>query len=202
MSNEVSICNQALSWLGANQITALNESSNEARTCQANYDELRDALLEENRWTFANATFKYGTAFSVPNDDDNWKYKHTFNLNPPIMHVLRVYSDPNSEYQTRWERKGQRLYADDDTIYLDTTIRVTNPNEFPTLFRQALAARLARDMCLGLTRNIKLHEAMSIMYENAMIDAAASDGMQGINETIPAGTLVTSRFAGGAYSRG
>jgi hypothetical protein len=203
MANEVSICNQALSWLGANQITALNEPSAEAIICNANYEELRDAVLEEHRWTFANATYKFGKALIVPNDDDNWRYANTFNIPSSILHVMRVFSDPNSPYQTKWERKGDKLFADDDVLYLDTTIRVVSPSAFSTLFRQALASRIARDICLGLTRNTTLHDAMSTKYENALIDAAASDGMQGINETIPPGTLVTSRNSvGGSYFNG
>jgi hypothetical protein len=159
--------------------------------------------MEEHRWTFANATFKFGVANVTPNDDDNWRYANAFNIPSNILHVMRVYANPETPYQTKWERKGDKLYADDDTLYLDTTIRVTNPSDFSTLFRQALAARIARDLCLGLTRNVKLHDAMSIKYENALIDAAASDGMQGINEVIPDGTLVTSRYTvAGSYFRG
>lgn len=199
MANEVSICNQALTWLGANTITALNENSQEAIACNANYTELRDAVLEEHRWSFAIATFKYGVANIVPNKDDNWRYANTFNISSDIIHVLRVFENPESPYQTRWERKGDKLYTDANVIFLDTTIRITSPRAFSTLFRQALAARLARDMCLGLTKDKALHRAMSIQYETALDTAANSDGMQGINEEIPAGRLILARATTGSF---
>ena len=199
MANEVSICNQALSWLGANAITALNENSKEAMACDANYRELRDAVLEEHRWTFANATFKFGRANLVPTDDDNWRYAYAFNIPSDLLHVMRVFDNPNSPHQARWERKADKLYADAEVLYLDATVRVTNPNEFSTLFRQALVARIARDLCLGLTKDKTLHAAMSAQYEDALDTAANSDGMQGINETLPPGRLIHARHASGGY---
>ena len=53
MATAVSICNQALSLVGANSIISLDDNTTEARLCKAIYEPVRDALLEEHAWTFA-----------------------------------------------------------------------------------------------------------------------------------------------------
>ena len=51
--SEVSICNQALSLVGAKSITSLDDDVNEAKLCKLNYAPVRDAVLAEHDWTFA-----------------------------------------------------------------------------------------------------------------------------------------------------
>ena len=53
MASEVSICNQAISWLGGKSIISLDDGTTEANLCKANYDHLRDVVLEAKAWTFA-----------------------------------------------------------------------------------------------------------------------------------------------------
>lgn len=200
MANEVSICNQALGWIGGNLITSLNENSKEAILCNANYEELRDAVLEEHRWRFALATFKLGVASRLPDDDNNWRYQYAYNLPQNVLHVLRVFDNPNCPYQTQWERKDNAIYTDAATIYIDTTLRMVPPSSFSTLFRQALAARIARDLCLAISQNATLYDKMVDKYEEALDAAANSDGMQGVNEEIPAGELILARSREGLVS--
>ena len=51
--SEVSICNQALSWLGQETITSLDDQATTAVWMNANYDLLRDSVMEARMWTFA-----------------------------------------------------------------------------------------------------------------------------------------------------
>ena len=47
MVSEVSICNQALRWLGQNKIQSLDEKTASAEWMADNYPFIRDAVLEE-----------------------------------------------------------------------------------------------------------------------------------------------------------
>ena len=70
--SEVSICNQALIALGAKTISALSESSKNARICNALYAQKRDNVLTDHVWNFAQKRAVLATLETDPTwtDDD------------------------------------------------------------------------------------------------------------------------------------
>jgi len=77
--SETAICNQALSWLGAGRILSLDDGTELSDLCKDNYEPLRDAVLEEARWTFATKRYEflpmaeepaygYSTQFLIPTE--------------------------------------------------------------------------------------------------------------------------------------
>ena len=138
MISEVSICNQALSWVGANQISSFDEPSAEAEWCKSNYDFLRDAVLEERMWTFATARDSSTTA-----DVDEWGKFFKHRLPEEWLAVYRVYEDRDGKRPANWVREGEWILSATDIVYLWGLIRVIDTNKFTNLFVQALAARMA-----------------------------------------------------------
>ena len=195
MASEVTICNLALGWIGGNLITSLLDPSREAQLCNANYAELRDAVTEEGRWTFAKVYLVYGAITRLDAEALGYGWKYAFPIPNEILLTLRVFDRPDSERQTRWEKAGNLILTDDKTIYTESWRQVTNPNEFTATFRQALAARIARDLCLPLTQNKKLWDSMAALYESNLSEALAIDGMQGRNEKLDKGPLIRVRQA-------
>ena len=53
MASQVDIVNAAIRLLGANRITALDDTTKEARTFGAAWDMTRDATLAAYSWNFA-----------------------------------------------------------------------------------------------------------------------------------------------------
>lgn len=187
MISETSICNQALSWLGAREITSLEDPSTEAEYCRNNYPFLRDAVLEERMWTFATER-----ATSTVADLDDWGilYKHPIPLD--WMAVYRVYSDVNGT-NSDWSREGRYILAPETTVYMWGLKRITDTGQMSTMFVEALAARLAADLAIPLTENRQLQVDMWNLYQQKLKEAAARDGMQGRNERVRDGGLITSR---------
>lgn len=198
MISETHICNMALSWLGAQSISSLEEDSTEAEYCRNNYPFARDAALEEHAWTFATVREASTTA-----DLDTFEtaYRHSVPLD--WLKVLRVYctvtgANPDNWVQADgWRREGRFILANDATIYMWGIKRIVDTGYFSSLFSKALAARLAAEICTGITENPQLEQMMWAKYKAFLADAAASDGAQGRNEKIQSNSLVNARRSGG-----
>jgi len=192
MASEVSICNQALGWLGANLITSLDDETTEAVLCKANYSHLRDAVLEEADWTFATRRFKlvkspnepvygYANKFQIPND------------------ALRLISATNREDNRNdtdefdWRREENFILANDAVVYSKIVVRITDPKRFSFMFIQALAYRIAAELATPLTESRTKEEKMQQMYEHRINKAKASDGSQGKSDRIKSNSSILRR---------
>ena len=79
MTSKVSICNAALSMIGADSILAFDDSTKNARHCANVYEQTRRALLRSHPWNCAikrvqlsplanKPAFGYDNAFALPGD--------------------------------------------------------------------------------------------------------------------------------------
>jgi hypothetical protein len=197
--SEVSICNQALTFLGQKPITSLNDASTTAEWMRNNYPFIRDAVLEERMWTFATAR-----ASSTTMDRDAWDtaYSHPAPLN--WISVFRVYRNSGISTLTSidWRLEDGNILCSESNILLWGLKRVTDTGKFSPLFVQALAARIAADACIPLTENRQLQADMWNLYSVKLGEAAARDGQQGSNEKVVSDTLVLARSrSGSVYGR-
>jgi hypothetical protein len=195
MISEVSICNQALGYLGAEPITSFADQSTTAELCRNNYPYIRDAVLEERMWTFATAR-----ATSTVTDLDPWGQMYLHSIPLGWLSVFRCYRNvTNIECpikSTGWRREGQDVLTKEPTVYLWGVQRITNTGKFSPLFTQALAARIAAELAITITENKTLQADLWALYQAKLADAATRDGQQGSNEKIISNSLVNVRAQG------
>jgi len=194
MASETSICNQALGWLGANLITSLDDSSIEAQLCKANYAMLRDTVLEEGRWTFARRDYIWGEmgAGDSRQPSASWRWEYQYPIPFDILTVQRVFRGPQGQV-VDWERMERFIYTDAPTIYVSAIVRIEDPDLFGKTFTQALAYRIAAELAIPLTQNEDIMQLYEQKYRLRLDDALATDGMQGRNEKLRAGSIVGVR---------
>jgi len=196
-TSEVSICNQALSWLGAKRITSLDENSRAANLCKANYELLRDAVLEERMWGFA--THK---AVSEVQDKDAWGMAFAHPIPAQFLGVFRVFKrimpDGSGVPAEDWRNEEGNIVTRYSKIYLWGTKEVSDTKMFPSMFVQALAARIAADLCVPITENSNLQGDMWQLYGAKLTAAAARDGQQGGNDHITQTGLTSVRHISGS----
>jgi len=195
MISEVSICNQALGYLGANPITSFADQSTTAELCRNNYPYIRDAVLEERMWTFATVR-----ATSTVADLDSWgqMYAHEIPLN--WISVFRCYRDVNNIERpiksAGWRREGQSVLSREATVYLWGVKRITNTGQFSPMFVQALAARIAAELAIVITESRTLQADLWSIYHTKISEANTRDNQQGSRELIKKGRMTTSRGRG------
>lgn len=207
MASQVSICNQALGWLGANLITSLDDDNREAQLCKTNYPDIRDAVLEEREWTFCVRRIMLSPTVVEP----VYGYTNQFLLPPDVIRILNVpdtrfgdtddnligtglggqHEGPDQQPQLSTFRvesleettaTGKVVLANVDELHMRVIWRVTNIGLYSPMFIQCLAQRIAADLAIPLTQNRNLQRDMWTLYEQKLARASAMDGIQGKQE--------------------
>jgi len=181
VASETSICNQALSWLGASLILSIDDGTTNADLCKVNYDELRDAVLNEALWSFATKRYKWIPTIDVP----AFGYGKSFLIPSEVITIIEVRDDSvfaNGTSNLDWRREGNRVVANVDAVYAKCIYRVTDTSQFSPLFIQALATRLAAELAPAITESNTKTQLMWAMYDQKITLAMSMDGMQGRND--------------------
>lgn len=218
MASQVSICNQALGWLGANLIISLNDDNKEAQLCKTNYPDIRNAVLEEREWTFCVRRISLSPLVLEP----VYGYTNQFLIPPQVIRILNVpdtrFGDtddnligtglgsakegPDQQPQLSTFRvesleqptaTGKVLLANVDSVFLRVIWRVTNIGLYTPMFIQCLAARIAADLAIPLTQNRALQKDMWMLYQNKLDKASAMDGIQGKMEVKRSNAIIRVR---------
>ena len=193
MASEVSICNQALGWVGGRLITSLEDASTEAQLCKANYTELRLAVLSDSLWHFARKTYVASVpeAFAV----DEWnEYSFKFLLPADVILVRNVYADSQGKIPAEWIVQAGRIYSNSAQIFYEATVDVVSAQLMPPTFRQALAARLSMDLAIPIAQSRTLQQDMANLYTVKLDEAAGIDAQQGPRKLKTQSRLNGARF--------
>ncbi len=196
-ASEVTICNLAISWLAGNLIISLDDETTEAKLCKANYALLRDSVLEAVAWTFATKRLKLTPEVNTP----EWGYERQFTIPPEVITLLEVSDNstkPNGVNDLDWRREENRILCNQDIVYVKAIVRITDPARFSPNFVQTLAARIAAEISIPLTESKDITNIMFSKYQNYLMVAAVTDGIQGKSDLISPQALTGVR--GGALS--
>jgi hypothetical protein len=162
MASIVSICNLALSNLGAGNINALNEDSAEARACNQYYEHCRDLLLQSYPWRFAGKTVAlaeltndkpgaWGHAYSRPNDCLKVRWvRPQYSLNDPCAQTVQ------DEISHIHDVDGGVIYCNLPTAHLRYTQRLADVSKFSPLFIDALSWHLSVRLAMPITKDPKV----------------------------------------------
>jgi len=194
VASDVSIANQALSFLGADPIISLDDDQTEAKLVKANYAAIRLSLLEQHNWTFATAWADLNPLADPPVN----QFSHAFPLPSTLLRVLFVGQDFEHP-EGAWRKEGNNIVKDGDTCRIQYILDITDPNNFSSLFVQAFAQRLAADLAIPLTNSRSLMENHWQLYEAKMKQAVSRDQLQGKSRRIRSRWLENGRFN---YGRG
>lgn len=193
MASEVSICNQALSWLGADRIVGLGDGSTNSDLCGDNYIELRNAVLEEANWTFATRRYVLSPPLAtVP----KYGYSQKFQIPTEVLRVIEASesaSHLNGTSNLDWRREEDFLLANIGVIYAKCIVIITDPTKFSSLFVQSLAARIAAELSPTITTSNKKTDQMWTLYGAKIDRAVPIDGSQGRSDRARARNLIRRR---------
>lgn len=186
MADEVSISNQALTWVGGNIITSLNDDSPEARVCKANYAAIRDAVNEERIWSHSEARFILASPLQ-PIWGAAWRYLLPSNIS--IIHRVYRTQEARIPFDDWSVEEGYLVAGLEGTFFCKGIRQVTDVSKFPHTYVQALAARLAATICVPLTKNLKREQQLYGIFDAFIAEAASASGRQGSSEVIAPGSF-------------
>lgn len=192
MASTVDICNQALIKVGAQRIVSLNDGTKQATLLNTIFDAKRDAELASHPWTFAikratlppsttAPTFGWGYAYPLPADclslvevGDNFTF-----------YDGSVGADPESGGPLFAVEGGAILTDQGTSLDVRYIYRVTNTGLMPALFCEALACRLAAELCESLTQNLAKREAAWGERKQAIREAKRVNAIEMPPQRIP-----------------
>jgi len=191
MATEVSICSNALRKLGDDPITSLTDDTERARLCNAFYEPSRDAVLRMHPWNFAITRASLTRLSSAP----AYEYTYQYAL-PTDPYCLRVLSMEYEDYVFKIENsatEGRVLLTDESTAKILYVAKVTDTNQFDSLFVDVLTAKLALDLTYPVTNSTSLQTQMEKLYQAKLSEARSVDGQEGFMTDLVSETFTDFR---------
>jgi len=156
MAGKLDICNIAISRIGQTQITSLSEDDKKARLCNVFFDHVRDALLQDQWWSFATKRQTLALLTETPDSGFDYYYQIPTDCIEP-----RYLVDETILY----EIEGDKVATDStDDIELVYTFRETDTTKFSSQFRDLLSYKLALELVLPITKDMDMRDRIERDY--------------------------------------
>ena len=190
----------ALTWLGEEAITSLEDDLDRARIMSINYIPARDATLEAHDWSFAIERFIPPLNATAP----VYGASMAFDIPPNIIRVIAVdnpkdtsntdFTLPiNSREQLDWVFERRQVICNAEVIHVRGIRRIEQEGLFSPNFVQAFAAKLAFLCALSLTASSTIQANMMQLYTDFIKVAKSRDGQQGRSQRLRQRSLINSR---------
>ncbi len=178
MASNVGIANRALQKVGAARITDFLQDKDEAKAVNAAYDYVRDAVLRAHPWNFA----KKRAALTASTDTPAWGFALQYPLPTDFLRLVDIQDSEAYDYKV----EGRMILTDQAApIYISYVARITDPNFYDPLFIEALASRLAMELCESLTQSNAKRQLAQQEYAAALSEARRIDGLEDPPEDNP-----------------
>ena len=198
MASETDLLNDALSQIGADTITAIDDGTTNANHCQRLYPLLRQGLLRSHHWNFAMA--REALAQDVGTPPFEFAFQYTL---PPRLLKIVGYNGANQStltigqwrsVMTRYRIEGRKLLSNDGTALIVFIQDITNPDLWDALFYQACAKALAAKLATAINKDFKLAMALKADFlRDDLPLAMAADGQEGSVEPFMSDELLWGR---------
>lgn len=198
MSSDIEICNVALSRVAHTQpIVSFTERSKAAELCSVFYATLRDLVLADFPWPFAESIV---TLADIGNPAPGWAYRYRYpsdclKVREIIIPGQRapLNSDQQIPYKIGYDVGGRVIHTDLPEAGVRFTYRVEDSTFFDPLFADALAWRLAMDLALPLSSKPDLQQFAAQQFGLAMTKAQGSAFEESQDDPEPESEFVSVR---------
>lgn len=189
VTSETALCNLALTRLGHQQISSLDEASKAGRLCKLHYGPTRDAVLRAHPWNFAVKRVTLSLDVATPNHE--YAYQHS--LPSDFLRIIRTDYEAAGYGTADYRIEGLKLVADDSVVKIEYIARIEDVSQFDALFVDVLAQRLAAEVCVALTDNANMAKNTWEIYDLKLREARGVDAQEGRPRDIEAWEWLDSR---------
>lgn len=194
MTSQVSIANQALIKVGADRIISIDEDSKQAKILKAIWDAKRDAELAAHPWTFAARRTRLAASSTAP----AFGFARAFPLPPTCLRLIEVgqwyVMYQGVDYGPLFAIEGGAVLCDEAApLEIRYVSRVDEPANWPALFCEALACRLAAEICEALTQSLGKRQQAWDEYKAALRAARQANAIEQPPQPTPANSWWLAR---------
>jgi hypothetical protein len=188
MATATDICNMALVKIGEKRITTAGfatPTNERERLCSEHYERLRDAELRKNVWNFAIKRAVLSEDASEPEGED---YAVRYANPSDMLRLVDIFETDDYRIES-----GFILCNVSDELNVRYVRRVTVVNDMDDLFRDALACRIAAELCNRISGKRALKADVISEYTAFMAQAANVDAIEEPARDFPESDLITCR---------
>ena len=186
MASVVDICNKALDKLGHKPIMSLDDGTKGASLCKRNWSFIRDEVLRDGAWNFA--TVRKTTAPDTETPSWGFSYQHSLPTN--CLKLIQVLDLSVNEFRV----EGRKILANDDVLYIRYIKSETDPNQYDSMFINAVSTRLAIELCESLTQSTTKRQELSADYDRFITSTRLQDALENPPDDFEDDTWLASRY--------
>lgn len=189
MATETDISNRALTKLGARNIASMGENSVNARACTATLPAVRDSELRVHPWSFAIKQASLAASATPP----SWGKANSFPLPSDFIRFIGTYPEMNEndiDYQIQNGKIYTNFLAPLQFLYV---AGITDPTQWDPLFREAVASKMAYELCEQLTQSNTKKAALMQEYKEMIAQARLVNAFENIAGVPPEDEWITTR---------
>ncbi len=188
MSSIIGICNRALTKLGSNRITSLDDNTKPARVMSSMYEAVRRAEIRAHRWSFSITRAQLPALATAP----AWGPPRQFQIPSDNLRLDQI-----EQYYLWWGNSwtgfvGTGTFVDNVysveggkiLTYLPAPLNIRyardieDPNMFDATFDESLACKLALEACEDLTQSSTKFQQISAEYEDSLKSAIRCNAIE------------------------
>lgn len=205
MASEVSICNDALVQLGAEDLLiSLSDNTKAGRLCNQMYSIVREQVLTRFAWNCSIKQAELAALVETPTHE----FTYAFKLPADCLRVIKIgvpassasaanSRDPFGYHQwepMQWRRvAGNKIFSNASPLYISYVANITDPNEMDPALRDAIAAYLAAKIAYALTGSRTKEETMKQWFREVIDEAMATNSLEGSTEALSSPQLIAVR---------
>lgn len=180
----VDIANAALLKLGASPIMSLEDGTKEAATCKIRYQFVKEAVLRMHPWNSASKRMTLSPTSTAP----DFGYAYQFPL--PTDYVRTIKSSAED-----YCIEGKQVLSNDTSIDLKYVSGTALEGDLDPLLCDAIATRLAWDICYPITQSLSLKESLEQDLRKAVQKAKVADAQDEPADVVEAEEFLLSRLS-------
>jgi hypothetical protein len=170
--SKTELCNKALTLVGANPITNIDDDTNNARVVSRVYEISLRSILSECKWNFATKR----AALSVVNTDLAWYDSGETIIYQRPIDTIRIFGT-NDDAAT-WREEGNYIISDTTGLGVRYVYYLDVPDEYPASFVEAFIDKLCSDIAFMILNSKTIAEAFFEKYEKVSLPKARSENAQ------------------------
>jgi hypothetical protein len=148
----------------------LGDGTKAANLCNRNWEMVRNQVLRDHPWNFAMKR----TSLAPSGTGPSWGFTNAFPLPADYVRLIEIRDLSTEEYVL----ENNQILANDDILYIRYVYKVADSNKYDASFIDAVATRLAVELCEALTQSNTKKELLFQEYDDSLTRAKRVDGQE------------------------